>query len=113
MAAAKAIEPALPRSNAFIVFISLMRCEQRRVRIQKIDVICRSSARGYGRRPRLDARFSYDRRLERVTRLELATSSLARRCSTTELHPHFTYENRPRKKAEKYVCPAILSGIHS
>ena len=24
---------------------------------------------------------------ERVTRLELATSSLARRCSTTELHP--------------------------
>ncbi len=26
-------------------------------------------------------------RLERVTRLELATSSLARRCSTTELHP--------------------------
>src|SRR5258708_7690615 len=27
------------------------------------------------------------RRLERVTRLELATSSLARRCSTTELHP--------------------------
>ena len=25
--------------------------------------------------------------LERVTRLELATSSLARRCSTTELHP--------------------------
>jgi hypothetical protein len=29
------------------------------------------------------------RRLERVTRLELATSSLARRCSTTELHPQF------------------------
>src|SRR6266571_3471688 len=27
--------------------------------------------------------------LERVTRLELATSSLARRCSTTELHPQF------------------------
>src|SRR5438477_12346130 len=27
------------------------------------------------------------RKLERVTRLELATSSLARRCSTTELHP--------------------------
>src|SRR5438552_2929544 len=26
-------------------------------------------------------------KLERVTRLELATSSLARRCSTTELHP--------------------------
>jgi hypothetical protein len=32
---------------------------------------------------------------ERVTRLELATSSLARRCSTTELHPRFTYEERP------------------
>src|SRR6202035_420884 len=31
----------------------------------------------------------FKRRLERVTRLELATSSLARRCSTTELHPHF------------------------
>src|SRR5437899_9388865 len=27
------------------------------------------------------------KRLERVSRLELATSSLARRCSTTELHP--------------------------
>jgi hypothetical protein len=27
--------------------------------------------------------------MERVTRLELATSSLARRCSTTELHPRF------------------------
>src|SRR5206468_9514137 len=53
------------------------------------------------------------RRLERVTRLELATSSLARRCSTTELHPHFTYEKRPHKKAEKYACPAILSGIPS
>src|SRR6266403_2260089 len=26
---------------------------------------------------------------QRVTRLELATSSLARRCSTTELHPRF------------------------
>jgi len=36
---------------------------------------------GYGGRSSL--------RLERVTRLELATSSLARRCSTTELHPHF------------------------
>lgn len=29
-------------------------------------------------------------RVERVTRLELATSSLARRCSTTELHPHLS-----------------------
>ena len=27
------------------------------------------------------------KKMERVTRLELATSSLARRCSTTELHP--------------------------
>src|SRR5205814_6942510 len=37
---------------------------------------------------------------QRVTRLELATSSLARRCSTTELHPQFTYENRPKEAAE-------------
>src|SRR5213593_79467 len=29
---------------------------------------------------------------ERVTRLELATSSLARRCSTTELHPRLERE---------------------
>ena len=28
-----------------------------------------------------------------MTRLELATSSLARRCSTTELHPHFEEKN--------------------
>src|SRR6266700_6730560 len=34
---------------------------------------------------------------QRVTRLELATSSLARRCSTTELHPRFTYEKRHPK----------------
>ena len=27
-------------------------------------------------------------KLERVTRFERATSSLARKCSTTELHPH-------------------------
>src|SRR6476660_9167821 len=40
---------------------------------------------------------------ERVTRLELATSSLARRCSTTELHPHFTYEKRPNKQVENIL----------
>ena len=34
------------------------------------------------------------KRLERVTRLELATSSLARRCSTTELHPHADFWRR-------------------
>src|SRR5438067_738994 len=41
------------------------------------------------RRARSSLRFALrtKRRLERVTRLELATSSLARRCSTTELHP--------------------------
>src|SRR6266566_574023 len=41
------------------------------------------------RRTRSTLRFALrsKRRLERVTRLELATSSLARRCSTTELHP--------------------------
>jgi hypothetical protein len=53
------------------------------------------------------------RRLERVTRLELATSSLARRCSTTELHPQFTYEKRHNKPSRKYGCPAILHGIRS
>ena len=37
--------------------------------------------------------------LERVTRLELATSSLARRCSTTELHPHFTRQPSLQVKA--------------
>jgi len=37
-----------------------------------------------------------------VTRLELATSSLARRCSTTELHPRFTYENRAETDRLKY-----------
>src|ERR1043166_2892553 len=35
------------------------------------------------------------RRLERVTRLELATSSLARRCSTTELHPRLLASHSP------------------
>ena len=34
-------------------------------------------------------RVVFKKRGERVTRLELATSSLARRCSTTELHPQF------------------------
>src|SRR5947208_12882634 len=37
---------------------------------------------------------------QRVTRLELATSSLASRCSTTELHPQLTYENRPALSAQ-------------
>ena len=39
--------------------------------------------------PAFRLRLRFKRRLERVTRLELATSSLARRCSTTELHPRF------------------------
>ena len=43
---------------------------------------------GYGARSGLRSALRSKRRLERVTRLELATSSLARRCSTTELHPH-------------------------
>src|SRR2546423_10846270 len=34
-------------------------------------------------------RYALKRKMEGVTRLELATSSLARRCSTTELHPRF------------------------
>ena len=43
---------------------------------------------------------------ERVTRLELATSSLARRCSTTELHPHFSGWNNGRHtlRCKAFVC---------
>src|SRR5207244_6682676 len=49
--------------------------------------------RGYGARSGLRFELHAKRRLERVTRLELATSSLARRCSTTELHPQFLRGN--------------------
>jgi hypothetical protein len=47
------------------------------------------SRRANARRSSLCLPLRSKRRLERVTRLELATSSLARRCSTTELHPQF------------------------
>src|SRR5438034_10753591 len=47
---------------------------------------------------------------ERVTRLELATSSLARRCSTTELHPHFTmisgHAKKPKNTFVRLFYPA-------
>ena len=46
-------------------------------------------AQGYGGRSSLRFALRSKRSLERVTRVELATSSLARRCSTTELHPRF------------------------
>src|SRR5216117_2758229 len=43
--------------------------------------------------------------LERVTRLELATSSLARRCSTTELHPRKVgSNNRSHLRQRKIFC---------
>src|SRR5438552_8872984 len=42
---------------------------------------------------------------ERVTRLELATSSLARRCSTTELHPRKVgSNNRSRLRQRNIFC---------
>src|SRR5438874_13269769 len=75
--------------------------------------VVRCSRRGFGFKKIATTYPQRRRRMERVTRLELATSSLARRCSTTELHPRFTYEKRPSNKAEKYACPAILSGIPS
>ena len=46
------------------------------------------------------------KRLERVTRLELATSSLARRCSTTELHPHFADRNNVQPPARRNLLIA-------
>src|SRR6266568_610890 len=49
---------------------------------------------------------------QRVTRLELATSSLARRCSTTELHPRFEREeimSSGRRDATFLIAPQ--SGI--
>src|SRR6266513_6011326 len=60
----------------------------------------RSAFEGYGGRFSLQFALRSKRRLERVTRLELATSSLARRCSTTELHPQFTYEKRLRNPTD-------------
>src|SRR5437762_8907140 len=45
----------------------------------------------YKSAPRFAQRSGYKKN-QRVTRLELATSSLARRCSTTELHPRFERE---------------------
>jgi integrase len=59
-------------------------------------------AQGYGRRSSLCSPLRSKRRLERVTRLELATSSLARRCSTTELHPQITYEKPSPNRSPKY-----------
>ncbi len=74
-----------------------------RLRLEKVDVVYlfglagqRKPCSDEGRPPspglwRIAPAFAFrwrcKRRLERVTRLELATSSLARRCSTTELHP--------------------------
>src|SRR5947209_18789648 len=43
------------------------------------------------------------RRLERVTRLELATSSLASRCSTTELHPRKVGSNNRSRLRQRNI----------
>ena len=56
---------------------------------------------GFGGRSSLRLALRFKRRLERVTRLELATSSLARRCSTTELHPHFAGQPSPQSAGWK------------
>src|SRR4029079_14908899 len=73
------------KSICFHSFHVSMRCREKPVRIQNNDLVS-SKFEGYaasclkiGARPKR----------QRVTRLELATSYLARRCSTTELHPHF------------------------
>src|SRR5437016_4979795 len=73
------------KNKCFHSFHLSMRCREKPVRIQNNDLVS-SKFEGYapsclkiGARPKR----------QRVTRLELATSSLARRCSTTELHPHF------------------------
>src|SRR5204863_166411 len=69
-----------------------VRCDGQTFWIQKLGGRLARRAvhlrQGYGGRSNLRLERSAKRRLERVTRLELATSSLARRCSTTELHPH-------------------------
>ena len=38
--------------------------------------------------------------LKRMKRLELSTLSLARRCSTTELHPQAPSRNKPRRRVD-------------
>ena len=69
-------------------------------------------AQGYGERSSLRFALRSRQMLERVTRLELATSSLARRCSTTELHPRFEREeimSSGRRDATFLIAPQ--SGI--
>src|SRR2546423_2532853 len=95
------------KNKCFHSFHLPMRCRERRVRIQKNSLLsskleehalsCPKNLGRDGARP-AKAR-------ERVTRLELSTSSLARRCSTTELHPHKVgSNNRSRLRPRKIYC---------
>ena len=89
------------KNICFHSFHLSMRCREKPVRIQNNDLVS-SKFEGYapsclkiGARPKR----------QRVTRLELATSSLARRCSTTELHPHKSgSNNRSRPHQRKIFC---------
>src|SRR6476646_10015546 len=73
------------KNKCFHSFHLSMRCRDKPVRIQKNDLLS-SKFEGYA--PSC-LKIGAHLKRQRVTRLELATSSLARRCSTTELHPHF------------------------
>src|SRR4026208_2021579 len=73
------------KSICFHSFHLSMRCREKPVRIQQNDLVS-SKFEGYA--PSC-LKIGAHLKRQRVTRLELATSSLARRCSTTELHPHF------------------------
>src|SRR5437763_6695884 len=82
-----------------------MRCREKPVRIQKNDLVS-SKFEGYA--PSC-LKIGAHLKRQRVTRLELATSSLARRCSTTELHPHFNYGNRLENTPPNFgLSPALL-----
>ena len=76
------------RRNTSMLTLSLLRGRAQQNGLPAVALFLGRSALAWLRRTRSSLTFAgLKRRLERVTRLELATSSLARRCSTTELHP--------------------------
>src|SRR5437868_14150499 len=78
-----------------------MRCREKPVRIQKNDLVSSKFERYAPSCLKIGAHL----KRQRVTRLELATSSLARRCSTTELHPHKVGSNNgARLRQRKIFC---------
>ncbi len=89
------------KNICFHSFHLSMRCREKPVRIQNNDLVS-SKFEGYAPSClKIGARL----KRQRVTRLELATSSLARRCSTTELHPHKSgSNNRSRPHQRKIFC---------